>query len=63
MLPFSRLAGEGQPIPTELAVSDLIDLTAVDLLAAFGARTVSPLDYWDVVEQRIAAWEPRIAAL
>ena len=41
----------------------LIDLTAVDLLAAFAARRVSPLDYWDAVEARIAGFEPTIAAL
>ncbi|WP_062205081.1 amidase [Aureimonas sp. AU12] len=40
-----------------------LDLTAVDLLGAFRARTLSPLEYWDAVEQRIAAFEPVIAAL
>ena len=41
----------------------LIDLTAVDLLAQFAARRVSPLDYWAAVEARIADFEPTIAAL
>ena len=41
----------------------LIDLTAVDLLAEFAARRVSPLDYWAAVEARIADFEPTIAAL
>lgn len=42
---------------------ELIDMSAVDLLAAFAARTLSPSQYWTSVEARIAAFEPRIAAL
>ena len=41
----------------------LVDLTAVELLAHFKAKTLSPLEYWTAVEERIAAFEPRIAAL
>jgi aspartyl-tRNA(Asn)/glutamyl-tRNA(Gln) amidotransferase subunit A len=35
----------------------------VDLLAAFRAKSLSPLDYWTAVEARIEAWEPQIHAL
>ena len=44
-------------------MTDLADFTAVDLLADFAAKAVSPLDAWDAVERRIEAWEPRVAAL
>ncbi|KQT85750.1 amidase [Aurantimonas sp. Leaf443] len=40
-----------------------LDLSAVDLLDAYAARRLSPLDYWDAVEQRVDAFEPAIAAL
>ena len=42
---------------------DLADLSATALLAGFAAKTVSPSEVWSAVEDRIAAFEPRIAAL
>lgn len=39
------------------------DLTAPSLLAAYRAKSLSPLEYWDALERHIAAWEPAIQAL
>lgn len=44
-------------------MSDPATMPAVDLLAAFAAGTLSPSECWQAVERRVAAWEPRIAAL
>jgi aspartyl-tRNA(Asn)/glutamyl-tRNA(Gln) amidotransferase subunit A len=41
----------------------LHDLTAVEMLARFRARTLSPSEVWQAVEARIAAFEPHIKAL
>jgi aspartyl-tRNA(Asn)/glutamyl-tRNA(Gln) amidotransferase subunit A len=41
----------------------LNDLSAVTLIDLFRQKRLSPLQYWDHLEQTIAAWEPKIAAL
>src|SRR5262245_26331256 len=38
-------------------------LTALELLAAYAARTLSPAEVWAALEPHIAAWEPKIRAL
>ena len=44
-------------------MSSPADLSAVDLLAAFKARTLSPSETWQAIEARIEAREPELAAL
>lgn len=44
-------------------MTDPADMSAAELSAGFAARTLSPSDAWAAVERRVAAWEPRIAAL
>lgn len=44
-------------------MSSPADLTAVALLDAFRARTLSPSEVWQAVEERIAAREPTLSAL
>ena len=44
-------------------MTSLLDHTASELLRSFRERTLSPVDYWEAVETRIAAFEPTIAAL
>ena len=44
-------------------MSDLADLTAIDLAHAFEAGTASPLEAWRAVRERIDAWEPVVNAL
>ncbi len=44
-------------------MTDLVDMSATALLAGFAARSVSPSEVWKAVEDRITAFEPRIAAL
>ncbi len=44
-------------------MTSLLDLTASELLRRFRDRSLSPLDYWQAVEQRIEAFEPDVAAL
>ena len=44
-------------------MTDPIDFSIKDLLQHFQARTLSPLEYWHLVEARIAAFEPSISAL
>ena len=44
-------------------MTDPADMTAAVLAAAFAARSLSPSEAWAAVERRVAAWEPRIAAL
>ena len=44
-------------------MKDILDLGIKEILGNFRAKTMSPLDYWQVVEQRIEAFEPSIKAL
>ena len=44
-------------------MTDLSRLSAVELLAQFKSRKLSPSEYFDWMERRIAAWEPAIQAL
>ena len=39
------------------------DMTAVDLLAAYKSKKLSPVDVVDAVIKRIEAWEPKLKAL
>jgi aspartyl-tRNA(Asn)/glutamyl-tRNA(Gln) amidotransferase subunit A len=41
----------------------LHDMTAVDLLAAYKSKKLSPVDTVDAVIKRIEAWEPKLKAL
>lgn len=41
----------------------MLDLSLADLIASFRRKTLTPLDYWDLLERHIAAWEPHIKAL
>ncbi len=43
-------------------MTDLPDLTAVDMLAAYRAKTLSPVDVTAAVLARIDAWEPQLNA-
>ncbi|MCD7109276.1 amidase [Rhizobium sp. DKSPLA3] len=44
-------------------MTDLLDSTIPQLRARFADRTLSPSEYWQAVEARIAAFEPSVAAL
>ncbi len=44
-------------------MTTLHDMTAVDLLAAYKSKKLSPVEVTDAVIQRIEAWEPKIKAL
>ncbi|CAN7589825.1 amidase [Pararhizobium sp. LjRoot238] len=44
-------------------MTDLLDFTIKDLLRSFREGTLSPSEYWQAVEARIAAFEPEVAAL
>ncbi|WP_427026337.1 amidase (plasmid) [Aureimonas ureilytica] len=44
-------------------MTSLLDLTASELLRRFRDRSLSPSEYWEAVETRIAAFEPDVAAL
>ena len=44
-------------------MTTLHDMTAVDLLAAYKSKKLSPIEVIDAVIQRIEAWEPKIKAL
>lgn len=44
-------------------MTDLADLSATELLAAYRARSLSPVEVTDAVIARIAAWEPKLDAL
>lgn len=44
-------------------MSDPADLSAVELLAAYRARSLSPVEVTEAVIARIAAWEPQLCAL
>ena len=39
------------------------EMTAVDLLAAYKAKKLSPVEVVDAVVRRIEAWEPKLKAL
>jgi aspartyl-tRNA(Asn)/glutamyl-tRNA(Gln) amidotransferase subunit A len=39
------------------------DLMASDLISAFRAKTLSPIEFWLQLETHIAAWEPHLNAL
>jgi aspartyl-tRNA(Asn)/glutamyl-tRNA(Gln) amidotransferase subunit A len=43
-------------------MTDLADFSAVDLLAAYRAKTISPVEVTKAVLARIEAWEPRLNA-
>jgi aspartyl-tRNA(Asn)/glutamyl-tRNA(Gln) amidotransferase subunit A len=49
--------------PSPEAVSDLHDLSAVDLIAGIRARQFSPAEVLEDVLSHVAAWEPHIKAL
>jgi aspartyl-tRNA(Asn)/glutamyl-tRNA(Gln) amidotransferase subunit A len=49
--------------PSPEAVSDLHDLSAVDLIAGFRGRQFSPAEVLEDVLSHVAAWEPHIKAL
>ena len=44
-------------------MTTLHDMTAVDLLAAYKSKKLSPVEVTDAVIRRIEAWEPKIKAL
>jgi aspartyl-tRNA(Asn)/glutamyl-tRNA(Gln) amidotransferase subunit A len=44
-------------------MTNLHDMTAVDLLAAYKTKKLSPVEVTDAVIKRIEAWEPKIKAL
>ena len=44
-------------------MTDLADLTAVELLRKYRDRTLSPVEYFDWLEKHVAAWEPKLQAL
>lgn len=44
-------------------MSSLLDLSAVDLVAAYAAKTVSPTDYFDALLPYVEACEPKLGAL
>ena len=44
-------------------MTDLIDLTTLEILALYRDKTLSPLEYWQAVEARIEAFEPIVNAL
>jgi aspartyl-tRNA(Asn)/glutamyl-tRNA(Gln) amidotransferase subunit A len=44
-------------------MADLADLSAVELLARYRARSLSPVEVLDAVASRIAACEPKLQAL
>jgi len=44
-------------------MTDLADLSAAELLAAYRARSLSPVEVTEAVIARIAAWEPKLDAL
>src|SRR5205085_12703554 len=44
-------------------MTDLADLTALELLQKYRDKALSPVEYFDWMEQHIAAWEPKLQAL
>ena len=43
-------------------MTELADLTATEMLAAFGRKELSPVAVTEAVLARIASWEPRLNA-
>src|SRR6059058_2611957 len=46
-----------------IAMTDIHDLSAVELLARYRARSLSPSEVFAAVEKHIARWEPHLKAL
>src|SRR3984885_1918846 len=44
-------------------MTEIHDMTAIEMLAAFKSKKLSPVDAIDGVIARIEAWEPRLKAL
>jgi aspartyl-tRNA(Asn)/glutamyl-tRNA(Gln) amidotransferase subunit A len=44
-------------------MTELANLSAVELLALYKAKSLSPVEYFDWLEGHIAAWEPSVQAL
>src|SRR5947209_10857180 len=44
-------------------MTDLADLTALELLQKYRDKSLSPVEYFDWMEKHIAAWEPKLQAL
>jgi Asp-tRNA(Asn)/Glu-tRNA(Gln) amidotransferase A subunit family amidase len=44
-------------------MSELENLSAVELLARYRSKSLSPVDYFAWLERHIAAWEPQLNAL
>src|SRR5499433_344498 len=44
-------------------MTNLHDMSAVELLAAYKSKKLSPVDVTDAVIKRIEAWEPKLKAL
>ena len=44
-------------------MTDFAALSAVDLLKLYRDKTLSPVEYFDWLEKRVAAWEPSLQAL
>jgi len=44
-------------------MTDLADLTALQLLQKYRDKVLSPVEYFDWMEKHIAAWEPKLQAL
>ncbi len=44
-------------------MADLHDLTAVELLKGYRAKTISPAEVFAAIEKHIAHWEPHLKAL
>ncbi|MDN5568058.1 MAG: amidase [Paracoccus sp. (in: a-proteobacteria)] len=50
-------------MPVKSAATDLLDLPARNILAAFKDRSLSPVDYMTALVERVDASEPHVAAL
>src|SRR5437588_5461738 len=44
-------------------MTDLSNLSAVDLVRKYRDKTLSPIEYFDWLEKHIAAWEPKLQSL
>ena len=44
-------------------MTEIHDLSAVELLRRYRAKTLSPTEVFSAVEQHIARWEPHLKAL
>ena len=44
-------------------MTDIAELSAVDLLTLYRDKTLSPVEYFDWLEKHIAGWEPKLKAL